>query len=165
MWRVKYTVTAPPPPPPPVTSNTHLTHWGLNKIADIFKMADNVCSSVSLNQICCILLKISSDFFTKGSVVNKSTLDQTMAYPDSKVDVAHMGPTWGLSAPGRPHVGPMNLAIRAVLNRWQALLWNNDGLVYIYTSSGFTELTPLPWTKWPPFRRRHLQMHFLVWEC
>ena len=31
--------------------------------------------------------------------------------PDSKVHVAHMGPTWVLSAPGRPHVGPMNLAI------------------------------------------------------
>ena len=32
--------------------------------------------------------------------------------PDSKVDVANMGPTWVLSAPGGPHDGPMNLAIR-----------------------------------------------------
>ena len=32
--------------------------------------------------------------------------------PDSKVHVAHMGPTWVLSAPSGPHVGPMNLAIR-----------------------------------------------------
>ena len=32
-------------------------------------------------------------------------------YPGSKVHVAQMGPTWVLSAPGRPHVGPMNLAI------------------------------------------------------
>ena len=31
--------------------------------------------------------------------------------PDSKVHVAHMGPTWALLAPGGPHVGPMNLAI------------------------------------------------------
>ena len=31
--------------------------------------------------------------------------------PDSKVHVSQMGPTWVLSAPGRPHVGPMNLAI------------------------------------------------------
>ena len=38
-----------------------------------------------------------------------------LAFPDSsKVHVAHMGPTWVLSAPGRPHVGPMNLAIRVV---------------------------------------------------
>ena len=33
---------------------------------------------------------------------------------DSKVRVASMGPTWGLSAPGGPHVGPMNLAIRDI---------------------------------------------------
>ena len=24
---------------------------------------------------------------------------------------------------------------------------------------------PHPWTKWPPFRRRHIQMHFLEWKC
>ena len=35
------------------------------------------------------------------------------SHPDSKVHVAHLGPTWVLSAPGRPHVGPMNLAIMA----------------------------------------------------
>ena len=35
-------------------------------------------------------------------------------FPDSKVEVAHMGPTWVLSAPDGPHVGPMNLAIREV---------------------------------------------------
>ena len=32
--------------------------------------------------------------------------------PDSKVHMANMGPTWVLSAPGGPHVGPMNFAIR-----------------------------------------------------
>ena len=37
-------------------------------------------------------------------------------YPDSKVHMAHMEPTWVLSAPGRPHVGPMNLAIRVYKN-------------------------------------------------
>ena len=31
--------------------------------------------------------------------------------PDSKVHGANMGPTWVLSAPGGPHVGPMNFAI------------------------------------------------------
>ena len=30
---------------------------------------------------------------------------------DSKVHEANMGPTWVLSAPDEPHVGPMNLAI------------------------------------------------------
>ena len=33
-------------------------------------------------------------------------------FPDSNVNVANMGPTWILSAPGGPHVGPMNFAIR-----------------------------------------------------
>ena len=32
--------------------------------------------------------------------------------PDSKVHGANMGPTWDLSAPDGPHVGPMNLASR-----------------------------------------------------
>ena len=31
--------------------------------------------------------------------------------PDSKVHVANVGSTWVLSAPGGPHVGPMNIAI------------------------------------------------------
>ena len=33
-------------------------------------------------------------------------------YPDGKVHGTNMGPTWVLSAPAGPHVGPMNLAIR-----------------------------------------------------
>ena len=33
-------------------------------------------------------------------------------FTDSKVQGANMGPTWVLSAPDGPHVGPMNLAIR-----------------------------------------------------
>ena len=33
-------------------------------------------------------------------------------YLDSKVHGANMGPTWVLSAPDGPHVGPLNLAIR-----------------------------------------------------
>ena len=36
-------------------------------------------------------------------------------YPDNKVHVANMGPTWVLSAPGGPHVGPVNLAIRVCM--------------------------------------------------
>ena len=35
--------------------------------------------------------------------------------PESKVHGANMGPTWVLSAPDGPHVGPMNLAIRGLI--------------------------------------------------
>ena len=34
--------------------------------------------------------------------------------PDSKIHGPNMGPTWVLSAPDGPHVGPMNLAIRGL---------------------------------------------------
>ena len=34
------------------------------------------------------------------------------ASPNSKVHGANSGPTWVLSAPDGPHVGPMNLVIR-----------------------------------------------------
>ena len=47
--------------------------------------------------------------------------------PDSKVHGANMGPTWVLSAPGGPHVGPINLAIREAL-------WLYD----VLTSGGIT---------------------------
>ena len=33
----------------------------------------------------------------------------------SKVHGTNMGPTWVLSAPDGPHVGPMNLAIKGML--------------------------------------------------
>ena len=32
-------------------------------------------------------------------------------FPDSKVHGANMGPTWVLSAPDEPHVGPTNFGI------------------------------------------------------
>ena len=56
--------------------------------------------------------------------------------PDNKVHGANVGPTWVLSAPDGPHVGPMNLAIRdymcstspetfrAICRAW--LWWGND---------------------------------------
>ena len=40
------------------------------------------------------------------------TNDDVWDHPNSKIHVDHMGPTWALSAPGGPHVGPMNLPIR-----------------------------------------------------
>ena len=38
-------------------------------------------------------------------------------FPDSKVQGANMGPTWALSAPDGPHVGPINLASRVWSSR------------------------------------------------
>ena len=46
---------------------------------------------------------------TGETVINPLALN-----PDSKIHGANMGPTWVLSAPDGPHVGPMHLAIRVV---------------------------------------------------
>ena len=40
-----------------------------------------------------------------------------ITFPESKVHGTNMGPTWVLSVPDGPHVGPMNLADRVVLER------------------------------------------------
>ena len=47
-------------------------------------------------------------------------------FPDSKVHGANMGPTWVLSAPDGPHVGPMNLAIRVPLMHIRPCQWHNS---------------------------------------
>ena len=39
-----------------------------------------------------------------------------LGYPDSKIHGANIWPTWVLSAPDGPHVGPMNLAFRVMLH-------------------------------------------------
>ena len=43
---------------------------------------------------------------------NNTYSNLSAVIPDSKVYGANMGPTWVLSAPDGPHVGPMNFAIR-----------------------------------------------------
>ena len=43
--------------------------------------------------------------------------------PDSKVHGVYMGPTWGRQDPGEPHVGPMNLATRAVTLKHTCFSW------------------------------------------
>ena len=58
-----------------------------------------------------------------------STFFSLRKYPDNKVHGANMGPTWVLSAPDGPHVGPMNLAIWVVKCVW--LLWTPE-----YASGG-----------------------------
>ena len=78
--------------------------------------------------------------------INVMRLPCSYNYPDSKVHGANMGPTWVLSAPGGPHVGPMNLAIREMLFLcgrevmycgdsywWNTILFN----LYMYTLSRF----------------------------
>ena len=52
-------------------------------------------------------------YFPNSAMMEWLVLRQSN-YPDSKVHVANVGPTWVLSGPDGPHVGPMNLAIMLV---------------------------------------------------
>ena len=52
---------------------------------------------------------------------------------DSKIHGANMGPTWVLSVPDGPHVGPMNLAIRGpILLLHIDTVINDDTLGVLY---------------------------------
>ena len=45
------------------------------------------------------------------AIIRTTCVRKSQTFRDSKVHWANMGPTWVLSAPDGPHVGPMNLAI------------------------------------------------------
>ena len=58
--------------------------------------------------------------------------------PDSKVHGAKMGPSWGLSAPGGPNVGPINLVIRALTVNYLHISWNVQYIDITVTSIAYT---------------------------
>ena len=69
--------------------------------------------------MCSILVKLVLNCFIITSQWNFTMPKEEIgietrpvSIPDSKVHGANMGPTWVLSAPDGPHVGPTNLAIR-----------------------------------------------------
>ena len=51
--------------------------------------------------------------------------------PDSKIHGSDMGPTWVLSAPDGPHVGPMNLAIRDTVSTLYWTEYHNQQMMKI----------------------------------
>ena len=67
------------------------------------------------------------DFFGWDQVIKMNNIDcanqrtciagiSRTSIPDSKVHGANMGPIWGRQDPGGPHIDPMNLAIRNIIN-------------------------------------------------
>ena len=56
-------------------------------------------------------------------ITHSDTIILAVTNPDSKVHGANMGPTWVLSAPDRPHVGPMNLAGKFFILAMQCKIW------------------------------------------
>ena len=55
-----------------------LTHRSTNELAAI--LADDICKCIFLNEKCCILIPTSLKFVPKGSINNKSSLAQAMAW-------------------------------------------------------------------------------------
>ena len=103
-----------------------------------------------------------------------------MYYPDSKICVANIWPTWVLSALGGPHVSPMNLAIRVLqgvlaisVSHAHTVIWYTQIPVFVWgcPSIGLFLSYLMGWicfalhieaqAKWMPFRRQHFLMHFL----
>ena len=51
---------------------------------------------------------------SRASMLTDASAKLSYTFPDSRAHGANMGPTWILSAPGGPHVDPVNLAIRDI---------------------------------------------------
>ena len=68
---------------------------------------------------------------------------------DSKVHGANRGPTWVLSAPDGPHVGPKNLAIREMMHSTHRFDWNDPKNVIKIVSFDVN----VPWSR---LRTRHV---------
>ena len=73
-----------------------------------FPHANNICNMNTLKRV--------------DTTAWQNCRQATQDCPDSKVHGANMGPTWVLSVPAGPHVGPMNLAIWVVC-RVESVRW------------------------------------------
>ena len=78
-------------------------------------------------ELCCRSIpQICGDLMTNNCITTKCFVFFKFNIPDNKIHGANMGPTLVLSAPDGPHVGPMKLAIRDVIeNR----LWKEPQLI------------------------------------
>ena len=126
----------------PKISNSILDKIGPNYV--IFSI------TFSWQIICVYCLKIS--FHLWSPTHNTSAMVQVMLWcriddkplpepvtytnPESKVHGANTGPTWVLSAPDGPHVGPMNLAITEAL-------WVTTISHHVYRSCTYTSQLPI----------------------
>ena len=93
-------------------------------VGDIIEWAcqveQKIQNKVLVGQLCCRILP-TWNININGHKIPRAIMMPFCRHgwewrPGSKVHGANMGPTWVLSAPDGPHVGPMNLAIRAVIS-------------------------------------------------
>ena len=99
-------------------------------------------SGCELNIGCFVVeLTMVMEAFSSANSPWKKTVTNNVygKVPDSKVHVANVGPTWVLSAPGGPHVDPMNFAIR--VGNWWCRSLNHK---VVCPNTPFSKLFPLP---------------------
>ena len=79
-----------------------------------------------------------------------SNFVQYSTIPDSKINEANIGPTWVLSAPDGPHVGPMNLSVRDIAfgSTVTPQYINHNGTNYTHTSPSIVTFVWLLWKSW-----------------
>ena len=85
-------------------------------------------------------------------------------FPDSKVHGANMGPTWVLSAPDGPHLGPMTLAIRVPnikVERWRDPIIFISEIHILVKWHLYIETTPLS-AHWKYLHWLYILVQFLV---
>ena len=87
-------------------SESHRTHPYLSGVDSIDK-----CVSFARNPTLSLEFFIYQINVTNDVEITTGTMS-VLYFPDSKVYGTNMGPTWVLSAPDGPHVGPMNLVIK-----------------------------------------------------
>ena len=108
------------------STNAYMRHCGEVQL-NVDEYVDHTCS-----WWCCFvdLCSFCHKTAERGVYVTSPTTDGELhmkpkspwwstSCPDNKSHVTNTGPTWGLSAPRVPYVGPMKLAIRANNKDWQ----------------------------------------------
>ena len=86
-----------------------------------------------------IMRYLDDEFDPRSKITEIRTTTNDMA-PDIKVHGANIGPTWDLSAPDGPHVGPMNLVIRSSSYSIPGkVAWFNHTGMYFITSAKYAQ--------------------------
>ena len=123
----------------------------------------------------CIYSRHNDNSFslTHFSLNDEIVCDDFMSIPVSKVHGANMGPTWVLSAPAGPHVGPMHICVSKPTTigsdnglspgRRQAIIWTSAGILLIGPlETNFSEVSIRIQTF--SFKKMHLKVLSAKWH-
>ena len=103
-------------------------------------MRKRICTASAMNTYMLVpgvyLSTTRTNYYEVKAKMNAKKYNWKTDNPDCKVHRANMGPTWVLSAPGWPHVGPRNFAIweRSVLKNSVYLMTNGEGIRWVTSS-------------------------------